>query len=186
MSIYGGTKPYHQDDFALATFGAIQHGVLVNVHEALLILDVISGTSVACPHVSRIAALLIKAYPRWLPAAIKSAITTTTYNLDNSGRRIKDLATGKESMPFVHGLGHLEPNRALYPGWVNDTSVTRYVGFLCYVGYNHQLIGLFFRQQVCPLICKQAYAMLGARVTPRSLHLPSFSMVFNKEVETEI
>lgn len=63
-----------------------------------VVFTLASGTSMSCPHVSGITALLRNSYPNWSPAAVKSALVTTAYNLDNSGKSILDLATGSESM----------------------------------------------------------------------------------------
>ncbi|KAM7528096.1 hypothetical protein LguiB_031506 [Lonicera macranthoides] len=71
-------------------------------------------------YVSGLTALLRKAYLRWTPTVIKSVVMTTTYNIDNIEKNSMDLTTGKESTPFVHGLGHADPNRALGPGLVYD------------------------------------------------------------------
>lgn len=46
--------------------------------------NVLSGTSMSCPHVSGVVGLLKSLYPDWSPAAIKSAIMTTGKSLWNS------------------------------------------------------------------------------------------------------
>uniref|UniRef100_A0A0A9DFM7 Uncharacterized protein n=1 Tax=Arundo donax TaxID=35708 RepID=A0A0A9DFM7_ARUDO len=107
--------------------------------------NIISGTSMSCPHVSGLAALLRQAHPDWSPAAIKSALMTTAYNVDNSGEIIKDLATSVESTPFVRGAGHVDPNRALNPGLLYDTGINDYIAFLCTLGYSPSLVSVFTR-----------------------------------------
>ncbi|KAJ7951496.1 Subtilisin-like protease [Quillaja saponaria] len=140
--------------------------------------NIISGTSMSCPHVSGIAALLRKAYPKWSPAAIKSALMTTAYNVDNSGDDITDLGTGKESTPFIHGAGHVDPNRALNPGLVYDLDVDDYVAFLCSIGYDSRRISVFIREPTSLDICARKVSRTGRLTTPGDLNYPSFSLVF--------
>ncbi|KAB1218343.1 Subtilisin-like protease [Morella rubra] len=143
--------------------------------------NIISGTSMSCPHVSGIAALLRKAYPNWSPAAIKSALVTTAYNVDNSGNNIKDLATGDESTPFIHGAGHVDPNRALNPGLVYDMNVDDYVAFLCAIGYDAKRIAVFVREPTGSDICARKSATSVEFASPGDLNYPSVSVVFDSD-----
>lgn len=108
-----------------------------------VVFTLASGTSMSCPHVSGITALLRNSYPNWSPAAVKSALVTTAYNLDNSGKSILDLATGSESTPFIHRPGHVDPNSALDPGLVYDIDTSDYIVFLCTIGYDAKRIAVF-------------------------------------------
>ncbi|RZC86700.1 hypothetical protein C5167_030052 [Papaver somniferum] len=134
--------------------------------------NIISGTSMSCPHVSGLAAMLRKAYPNWSPAAIKSALMTTAYNLDNAGKIFTDLSTGRDSTPFQHGAGHVDPNKALNPGLVYDIQPSDYEAFLCSIGYNQTQISLFIHDKVVD--CKSHASVTG----PGDLNYPSFSVVF--------
>ncbi|KAL5061261.1 hypothetical protein RYX36_032865 [Vicia faba] len=50
--------------------------------------NILSGTSMACPHVTRIATLVKVVHPSWSPSAIKSAFMTTAIILDKSHKPI--------------------------------------------------------------------------------------------------
>ncbi|XP_042460556.1 subtilisin-like protease 4 [Zingiber officinale] len=92
--------------------------------------NVISGTSMSCPHLSGIAALIKKAHPDWSPAAIKSAIMTTAYVKDNTNNPIFD----ERNLPadlFAVGAGHVMPLKVLDPGLIYDISPTDYYPYLC-------------------------------------------------------
>lgn len=134
--------------------------------------NIMSGTSMACPHVSGLAALLRSAHPTWSPAAIKSALMTTTYNLDNSKKNFTDISTGKESSPFGYGSGHVDPNKALNPGLVYDLDLSDYVAFLCAIGYEPRRIAVFL--EVSAVVDCAAKNLSS----PGSLNYPSFSVVF--------
>ncbi|KAI3495403.1 hypothetical protein L1887_37741 [Cichorium endivia] len=92
--------------------------------------NLLSGTSMACPHVSAAAALLKAIHPDWSSAALKSALITTAGLLNNDGKRITD-ASGNQADPFQFGSGHFRPEKAADPGLVYDASYTDYLLFLC-------------------------------------------------------
>ena len=133
--------------------------------------NIISGTSMSCPHVSGIAALLRQARPEWSPAAIKSALMTTAYNVDNAGDIIKDMSTGTASTPFVRGAGHVDPNRALNPGLVYDVGTDDYVSFLCALGYTARQIAVLTRDG-STTDCSTRSGSVG------DLNYPAFSVLF--------
>ncbi|XP_059641321.1 subtilisin-like protease SBT3 [Cornus florida] len=97
--------------------------------------NMISGTSMSCPHASGIAALLKGAHPEWSPAAIKSAMMTTANPFDNTGNPIRHNSFNSEASPLAMGAGHVDPNRALDPGFIYDTTPQDYVNFICSLNF---------------------------------------------------
>ncbi|CAB4266238.1 unnamed protein product [Prunus armeniaca] len=100
--------------------------------------NIISGTSMSCPHVSGLAALLKAAHPKWSPAAVKSALMTTSYTTYKNGKPLKDIATRNAATPFDYGAGHVDPVAALDPGLVYDLGVEDYLSFLCALNYTRR------------------------------------------------
>ncbi|XP_020183805.1 subtilisin-like protease [Aegilops tauschii subsp. strangulata] len=93
--------------------------------------NIISGTSMATPHVSGVAALIKSIHPDWSPAAIKSAILTTSDIVNSTGGSILD-EQHRKARVFDTGAGHVNPARAADPGLVYDLSVTEYAGYICW------------------------------------------------------
>jgi hypothetical protein len=94
-----------------------------------------SGTSMASPHVAGIAAMLKQRHPDWTPAAIKSAMMTTTRNTLPDGRNgaVAWDATARNSgqLPWAQGAGFVVPSTAAGPGLVYDATEIDYARFLC-------------------------------------------------------
>eukprot|EP00253_Pinus_taeda_P000663 PITA_00663 len=110
--------------------------------------NIISGTSMSCPHIAGIAALLKAIHPNWSPAAIKSALMTTANVTNNEGHPISD-ASGNPATPFSYGSGQVNPNQASDPGLLYDATIEDYVLFLCGSGANASTI-LRNRNFKCP------------------------------------
>ncbi|KAL2610347.1 hypothetical protein R1flu_028920 [Riccia fluitans] len=96
--------------------------------------NIISGTSMSCPHLSGVSASLKALYPNWSPAAIQSAIMTTASQKSNTEAAITE-STSKVSTPFGIGSGHVDPNSAADPGLIYDNSYADYFNFFCALGY---------------------------------------------------
>nr|XP_043620182.1 subtilisin-like protease 4 [Erigeron canadensis] len=100
---------------------------------------VMSGTSMACPMVTGLAALLKEAHPEWSPAMIKSALMTTSDMLNSSGEPILDQQ--KENAQILSlGCGHVNPLKMFNPGLVYDIHPDDYIGYFFGLGYGRKRV----------------------------------------------
>jgi hypothetical protein len=88
----------------------------------------LSGTSMAAPHVAGLALLYLGERPNASVSEIKSALMTTAYDT-------KDADGGTVTDPFTQGAGHVDPTRYLDAGllYLNDRS--DWVAYLAALGY---------------------------------------------------
>ncbi|KAI4354954.1 hypothetical protein L6164_003774 [Bauhinia variegata] len=139
--------------------------------------NIISGTSMSCPHVSGIAALIKSVHKDWSPAAIKSALMTTAYVSDNKGAPIADFGSNNSSYanPFALGSGHVNPESASDPGLVYDITTEDYLNYLCSLKFTTSQITLLSRGNFkCP---KKALLKVG------DLNYPSFSVLLKQSAQ---
>ena len=84
-------------------------------------IDLMSGTSMASPHVAGSAAVMRSQFPDWSPAAIRSAIIMTAL----AGTSVDyDLSP---VTPFVYGNGRIDMSKAALAGLVMEVSYAEYV-----------------------------------------------------------
>ena len=135
--------------------------------------NIISGTSMSCPHVSGLTTLIKSIHPDWSPAAIRHALMTTTYTAYKNNKTLLDGASNKPATPFDFGAGHVDPVSALNPGLVYDLTMDDYLSFLCALNYSSNEIEMVARRKyTCDL--KKQYSVAN-------LNYPSFAVVFKGE-----
>ncbi|XVF52771.1 hypothetical protein PTKIN_Ptkin05aG0045400 [Pterospermum kingtungense] len=109
--------------------------------------NIMSGTSMSCPHLSGIAALLKSSHPPWSPAAIKSAMMTSTDLFNIGGKPIVDEKLQPADV-FAIGAGHVNPSRANNPGLIYDIQPDDYIPYLCGLGYKDEEVGILAHKSV--------------------------------------
>ncbi|TYI59046.1 hypothetical protein E1A91_D10G005900v1 [Gossypium mustelinum] len=133
-----------------------------------------SGTSMAAPHIAGLAALIKQKFPHFSPAAIASALSTTASLYDKNGSPIMaqraytnpDL-NQSPATPFDMGNGFVNASSALDPGLIFESTYEDYMSFLC--GINGSIPIVFNHTgQNCQLY--------NSTVTAADLNLPSITI----------
>ncbi|KAJ0775328.1 putative cucumisin [Helianthus annuus] len=109
--------------------------------------NMIFGTSMSCPHLAGITALLKASHPDWSPAAFKSVIMTLADQVSLNGKPIED---GRELRAdiFAIGSGYVYPSKPNDPGLVFDIDPDDYIPYLCCLGYTSQQVGIIVTKAV--------------------------------------
>ncbi|CAA0811705.1 Subtilisin-like protease SBT1.6 [Striga hermonthica] len=126
--------------------------------------QIVSGTSMSCPHLSGVAALLKSAHPDWSVAALKSAIMTTADLINAHDVPILDEKFNPANI-YTAGAGHVNLNRALDPGLVYDIAMDEYIPFLCGLGYTEDQVKMITQE---PADC-------SSRIPQGQLNYPTLS-----------
>ncbi|KAK0600699.1 hypothetical protein LWI29_017598 [Acer saccharum] len=131
---------------------------------------ILSGTSMACPHVSGVAAYVKTFHPDWSPSAIKSAIMTTAWTMDPSTN-----SNGE----FAYGSGHINPLKAINPGLVYETLKPDYIKMLCSRGLSDKVLRrISGDNSTCPKGLEKE--------SPKDLNYPSMSAEVKQDTPFKI
>ncbi|KAM3321920.1 subtilisin-like protease 4 [Capsicum chacoense] len=137
--------------------------------------NMISGTSMSCPHLSGVAALLKSAHPDWSSTAIKSAMMTTADTLNLANSPILDERLRRANV-YAIGAGHINPSRANDPGLIYDTPFEDYVPYFCGLNYTNQQVGNLLQRKVN---CSELKS-----IPEGQLNYPSFSIGLESTPQT--
>ncbi|GMY39337.1 cucumisin-like [Fagus crenata] len=114
----------------------------VEVDKRSFSYNIISGTSMACPHATGVAAYVKSLHPKWSPAAITSALMTTAVPMS---------AKKNPDAEFAYGAGNINPLKASNPGLIYDIDALDYIKFLCAQGYHTTLLRhITGDKSICP------------------------------------
>ncbi|MQL99887.1 hypothetical protein Taro_032620 [Colocasia esculenta] len=140
--------------------------------------NTLSGTSMATPHLSGVAALLKSAHPDWSPAAIGSAIMTTADIRSNDGQRIIFDGTLNETANLLAiGAGHVNASRADDPGLLYDLVHSDYISYLCDFGFKDD-------ELISGLVGEPIECTTLPRIAREQLNYPSIAVLLWKKSPT--
>ncbi|XVF78148.1 hypothetical protein PTKIN_Ptkin14bG0105900 [Pterospermum kingtungense] len=122
--------------------------------------NVMSGTSMSCPHVAGVAAYVKSFHPDWSPSAIKSAIMTTAWPMDKSKNPNGEIS---------YGAGHINPVKAIDPGLVYEAFKDDYIKLMCSLEYSMDHIKRVSGDNTSS--CPES----SENVPPRDLNYPSLA-----------
>ncbi|KAM1167368.1 hypothetical protein ACFX13_030031 [Malus domestica] len=139
---------------------------------------ILSGTSMACPHATGVAAYVKTFHPDWSPVAIKSSLMTTASLINDTNSSILD---GE----FAFGSGHINPVKAIDPGLVYEASKEDYIKLLC-TRYDESTVRLISGDNSsCPTGPEKGspvelnYPSMGAKVAA----MEPFTVKFHRRVK---
>ncbi|KAF4391018.1 hypothetical protein CsatB_001453 [Cannabis sativa] len=141
-----------------------------------------SGTSMAAPHISGLAALIKQKYPSFSPSAIASALSTTASLYDRHGGPImaqRAYANPDQNQspatPFDMGSGFVNATAALNPGLIFDSSYDDYMSFLCGINGSAPVVRNFTGQDCW---------IYNSTINGPDLNLPSITLAKLNESRT--
>ncbi|CAI9114985.1 OLC1v1015816C1 [Oldenlandia corymbosa var. corymbosa] len=151
---------------------AAWHRSVENKKNTKFNFNIISGTSMACPHLTGISALVKSSHPDWSPAAIKSAIMTTADHVNHAKNPIENEQQLAADI-FATGSGHVNPIKANDPGLVYDITPKDYIPYFCGLNYTDRQVGIILQHKVR---CKTS-------IPEAQLNYPSFAIQFGAKTQ---